>query len=192
MSHIMVDIESIDTELSAVVISIGAVVFKDDGSTGEESLGPRFYAEMTDDLDTQVAAGRTISPDTVKWWMAQTKEAQKVFKPTIHDNKDFRLSTIECLGEFGRFIGSNGAREVQLWGNGSDFDNAIIADLYKSMKMAKPWSFGKNRCFRTLKNLAPKRTEVLRAGVHHNALDDAISQALHAQNIFKWLKQSQS
>ena len=67
MNHIMVDIETLDTVQSAVVLSIGAVAF--DPHTKE--LGEKFYVEFTTDLQAQQRLGRTISADTVTWWMQQ-------------------------------------------------------------------------------------------------------------------------
>jgi exodeoxyribonuclease VIII len=71
---------------------------------------------------------------------------------------------------------------VELWGNGSDFDNVILGDAYEAAAMRRPWSYNKSRCFRTALADAPeaererlwKRYSV---GVGHNALDDALRQA---------------
>jgi exodeoxyribonuclease VIII len=40
------------------------------------------------------------------------------------------------------------------------------------------WEFWKDRCYRTIKNCYPD-VPFDRRGTHHNALDDARSQALH-------------
>ncbi len=50
--------------------------------------------------------------------------------------------------------------------------------------MEEPWNFWNNRCYRTLKNLHPK-IELVRTGVHHHALADAKTQALHLLEILK-------
>jgi hypothetical protein len=179
-THIMVDIETLDTEQSAVVLSIGAVAF--DPVTG--LLGEKFYVEMTDDLTTQQKLGRTISADTVKWWISQGALAKQVFTedPKVENN---RMPTTHALIEFDRFIERcGGGKNIQLWGNGSDFDNVIIGSLYASFQMKKPWSYSKNRCYRTKKAENPQ-VPLKREGTHHNALDDAITQALHLIEIYK-------
>ena len=51
MNHIMLDLETLDTSPSAVVLSSGAVAF--DPYTN--ALGDRFYVEMTEDVGTQQA-----------------------------------------------------------------------------------------------------------------------------------------
>ena len=183
MKHIMLDLETLDTTSSAVVISIGAVAF--DPHTN--ALGDRFYVEMTEDTAAQQARGRTISGDTVRWWMQQSEAARRVFSESI-DGVD-RVSTIKALSLFDHFVAANGGRDVELWGNGADFDNIILGTLYDSFGLRKPWSYSRNRCYRTMKNLGigPRRP-LVREGTHHNALDDAITQAVHLQEIFACLK----
>lgn len=188
MNHIMVDIETLDTQQSAVVLSIGAVVF----DPHSKALGETFYVEFTDDLASQQIKGRTISADTVRWWMMQSDAAKVVF--ANRDAADLivkgkinvasRLSTEDGLNEFSHFVARNGGNKVELWGNGSDFDNVIIGSLYDSFDMIKPWSYGKNRCYRTMKRVFGENVPLVRQGVHHNGLDDAITQAVHLQEIF--------
>ena len=179
----MVDIETLDTVQSAVVLSIGAVVF----DPYSNSLGEQFYVEFTGDLDLQQKVGRTISGDTVAWWMSQGAAAKHVFAdpPPVGVR---RVSTAQGLSEFATFIERNGGKNVQLWGNGADFDNVIIGSLYDSFGLKKPWSYGKNRCYRTMKRMFGDDVPMSREGVHHNGLDDAITQAVHLQEIFACIK----
>ncbi len=185
MKHIMLDLETLDTATSAVVISIGAVAF--DPETN--ALGDTCYLELTEDIAAQQARGRTISGDTVRWWMQQDVLAKRVFSvPPAEDVE--RVSTVEALSRFNLFVADNGGRDAAvMWGNGADFDNAILSSLYDTFGAYKPWSYSRNRCYRTLKNLGigPHKPRV-REGVHHNALADAITQAVHLQEIFACLK----
>lgn len=182
-THIMVDLETLDTRQSAVVTAIGAVAF-DPYSDG---VGEQFYAELTNDLAVQQRVGRTISADTVLWWMRQGQAAQQLFMPS----EQSRFATAEALDLFRLFIDDNGGRDAELWGNGSDFDNVILGSLYEDFGIKRPWSYSRNRCFRTMKNIhgAPGKDE--RIGVHHNALDDAFTQAKHLQKIMRHLKSEQ-
>jgi exodeoxyribonuclease VIII len=68
--------------------------------------------------------------------------------------------------------------DCKLWGNGASFDNAILANAYAALKMEQPWAFWNDRCYRTIKAMHPKQKQQ-HLGTHHNALDDAISQAEH-------------
>lgn len=183
MKHIMLDLETLDTASSAAVISIGAVAF--DPYTN--ALGDKFYVETVEDIAAQQARGRTISGDTVRWWMQQDVSAKRVFATPPPDGVE-RVSTLEALTRFALFVIDNGDRDVELWGNGADFDNAILGSLYDAFGLHKPWSFGRNRCYRTMKSIGigPRKPQV-REGTHHNALDDAITQAIHLQEIFACL-----
>jgi len=186
MNHIMLDLETLDTTSSAVVVSIGAVAF--DPET--DVLGDKFYVELTDDIAAQQKHGRTISGDTVRWWMQQNVLAKQVFSTSPPDGVE-RVDTLEALVRFGIFVAANGDRDAQIWGNGADFDNIILGTLYDAFELRKPWSYSRNRCYRTMKNLGiePSKPQK-REGVHHNALDDAITQAIHLQQIFAHLRTS--
>jgi exodeoxyribonuclease VIII len=180
MHNIMLDLETLDTTSTAVVLSIGAVAFDPYGSV----LGDKFYVELTEDLADQQTRGRTISASTVKWWLGQSVMARQVFTDPPQQGVD-RRTTAQGLHKFATFVASNGGAGAFIWGNGADFDNVILASLYNAYKIPQPWHFGSNRCYRTLKSLHLPRLN--RQGTHHNALDDAVSQASHVQDIFRWL-----
>lgn len=75
-----------------------------------------------------------------------------------------------------------------IWGNGASFDNVILANAYRAASIQQPWAYWNDRCYRTLK----KRyldIALRRQGTHHNALDDAISQAEHLITIWKEKRQ---
>lgn len=184
MNHIMLDLETLDTATSAAVLSIGAVVFDPYTNT----LGDRFYVELTEDIDSQQKRGRTISGDTVIWWMQQGAQAKSVFVTAPHKPVG-RTNTVGALSRFSDFVAANGGRYAEIWGNGVLFDNAILGSLYDSFGVDRPWSFSRDRCYRTMKNIGvgPRRPQV-REGVHHNALDDAVTQATHLQEIFACLR----
>ena len=179
-SHVSFDIETLDTTSSALVLSIGAVKFnlEDDEAYDEikDDSDRCFYASL--ELQTQIDAGRTISADTLGWWMNQSREAQKVFT----ENK---FDTVGALCDLATFCkGTNFA-----WGNGNMFDNIIIRNLYGSYKMTYPYHFTRDLDLRTLKIAAgnPKiqiHTEA-DTNVKHNALDDAVFQAVLAQQFWK-------
>lgn len=187
MNHIMLDLETLDTGSDAVVIGIGAVVFDPES----QELGDTFYVEMSGDIDTQQRLGRTISGNTLNWWMGQSPEAKAIFsKDGV--SPDIRTFTYDALERFKSFVEANGAREAVLWGNGASFDNVILRNLYTALGMVAPWEFYNDRCYRTVKDLATKLHNPEfqeRIGTHHNALDDAMTQAVRLQRAFAYLKQ---
>ena len=67
---------------------------------------------------------------------------------------------------------------IGVWGNGASFDNVILSESYYRAAILRPWPFWKDRCYRTIKTIYPD-VELVRSGTHHNALDDARTQAEH-------------
>lgn len=167
MEHLMIDLETMGTRPGCPVLSIGAVYF--DPKMGE--LGESYYGVAYSD---QSAYGLKPEKETVDWWARQSAEAQKVFE----DPK--RIFLPEMLWEFDNFILNK--KDTKVWGNGANFDNPVLAAAYHATGKALPWSFWNDRCYRTVKNLAP-HVKLVRQGEHHNALDDARSQAMHLMDI---------
>lgn len=180
MIDVMVDLETMGQGPGCPVLSIGAVYF--DPKTAE--LGAEMYSVVN--YESCLAAGLIPDQSTVDWWSKQSPEARKVLDaanaPQKKRGKQPNLLLQDALAEFSGFCDAAGKRSVRVWGNGSDFDNAILAHCYKLVGCGLPWEFWNNRCFRTLKSLSGLKME--RSGTHHNALDDAKTQALHAGRIF--------
>jgi exodeoxyribonuclease VIII len=162
MNNIMLDLETMSTKNNAVIVSIGAVFFD------KRELGDEFYIVL--DVREQQQMGRHISADTMRWWLDQSAEARSVFKES-------GVAAAKGLLMFNEFVSKSSGRPI-MWGNGSDFDNAILGSLHDDLGMPRPWSFSDNRCYRTLKNVVqPVGNLPIRAGTYHNALDDAKYQA---------------
>ena len=172
LNDLSVDLETLSASSDAMIVSIGAI--RCDFETGE--TGDTFY-EVIDVEQYGGDAREAVNGSTLKWWMKQSDAARAVFN-------DLRALPLELvLDKFRAYIGRD-HQTVRIWGNGSDFDNVILANLYKSFKQVPPWDFFNNRCYRTLKSMVPA-VRMARKGTHHNALDDAISQAEHAIAIHK-------
>lgn len=157
--HVMIDLETVDSRPTAAILSIGAVVFHGAGA------GREFYIPV--DVESCKAVGMTESAETLAWWAKQSEQARSVFNDP--DRKPIRFA----LGELARFVDP----DARVWGNGAAFDNAILANAYAACGMRLPWKFWNDRCYRTIAAFA--RTRRVQSGTHHNALDDAKSQAEH-------------
>lgn len=177
--HISIDLETLDTKPSAVVLSVGLAAFNPD--TG--AVFDTHYTQFSN-LESQVERGRTISPSTVRWWMGRSEDARR----TITDT-DGASSMVQGLFEVREFFQKHAATLEGVWGNGSDFDNAILGSLFETYNDKQPWAYHLNRCLRTLKNfqLPDNFVEPARVGTHHHALDDAVYQAQHIMAISKAL-----
>lgn len=168
--NVMLDLETMGNGSNAAIIAIGAVAFDKAG------MHNQFYQQVS--LASSVAIGMECDPSTVMWWMQQSDEARGAFK----DNE--KAMTINAaLIEFSKWFAEIGGKEV--WGNGASFDNVILANAYKKTGLVQPWKFWDDRCYRTIKALKPQFA-IERKGTHHNAVDDAQTQAEHLIRIFGW------
>lgn len=167
--NVMVDLETYGTVPGCVMLSIGAVAF--DPYT--QTLGPAFYCVIN--IADQQEKGLHVDENTVKWWSSQSLEAREV----ITQAEEAGCTLTEALNKFTAYLTEFGIKSVKLWGNGSDFDNAILACGYRAIGQTAPWIPWNNRCYRTLKNMVKVPSQT-RQGTYHNALDDAKTQALHA------------
>jgi exodeoxyribonuclease VIII len=165
---VMLDLETFDTKPSALVLAIGAVRFDKNG------VHASFYRVLSS--GDQQAHGRTMSASTALWWMQQEDAARR----EVANPRDIQ-SVEGALRDFAEFVLDVDVDGV--WGNGSDFDNAILGSLYDAYGLHKPWAYHQNRCYRTLKALYQRRRGRLgavRDGTPHHALDDAMGQARQA------------
>lgn len=165
--NVMVDLETLGKRAGCKVLAIGAQVFTPTG--GEQS----FYRV----IDRNSQPDLLEDPDTVAWWAKQSKEAQaRLFADDV-----VKVDLKVALSDFTAWVNTLGG-EVLVWGNGADFDNPILSAAYDSVGLPQAWGPWNGRCYRTLKGLRPA-IKLVRQGVHHDALDDARSQADHAVEI---------
>lgn len=169
MNDIMVDLETLGRAAGCKVLSIGAVPFGPSGLGSSE-----FYVAIDEDSQPWLHE----DPDTRAWWMKQSADARRVFTDPS------KVPLPVALERFSQWCQSIASRvKLNCWGNGSEFDNSILIAAYRhpGVTAPLPWTWGA-RCFRTLKNLG-RKIPFERQGTHHNALDDARTQAEHAVRI---------
>jgi exodeoxyribonuclease VIII len=161
MKHVMVDLETMGNGGNAPIIAIGAVKFDITGTKGAP-----FYANV--DLQSCMDVGMECDASTIMWWLEQSGDARERLKFPVPDD----VSTV--LRAFSAWFGDS----EYLWGNGAAFDNVILNNAYRKVGQEPPWNFWNDRCYRTLKSQFAA-VPMERVGTHHNAVDDAQSQAEH-------------
>lgn len=168
MDDVMIDLETMGNGPDAAIIAIGAVEF----DINKKQVGERFYVAV--DLATAIEAGGVMDASTVLWWFDQSNEARRVFT-------EEGAHIANALHKFAVWMEKRGGG-VRVWGNGAAFDNVVLASAYRRNQTPQPWKYWNDRCYRTVKSLAPG-VKMKRTGTHHNAVDDAESQALHLIDI---------
>lgn len=165
--EIMLDLETMGNGSNSAIIAIGAVSFDKSG------VKNKFYQQVS--LQSSIDAGMMMDASTVLWWLQQSDAARQAFK----DNEKAKLIS-DVLKMFSSFCSDEKA--CGMWGNGAAFDNVLLSNAYRKCGIIQPWKFWNDRCYRTMKSIYPVH-EIKRVGTHHNAVDDAESQALHLISI---------
>lgn len=176
MQDVMVDLETLGTVPGAVIMSIGAVAF-DALTMDDVGFNIIVHRPSCEELFLEV------SKETEAWWQRQSEEAKGILERSMDPNASVPLTV--ALERFNKYLGRFGGLSkpgVRVWGNGSDFDNALLAVCYDAARVKPGWYFWNNRCYRTLKNQAPE-IEIVREGTYHDAFDDARDQTKHLQRI---------
>lgn len=169
MRKIMIDIESLGTKSTSVILSIGAIAFDESGH-----IGQGFYQRV--DIDSCLQRGLTVDGKTIEWWMDQSAEARAVFTEPAKP-----LSAV--LIDLGSAYDWN---DTEIWANGSNFDIPILENAYNACGLVIPWKFWNVRDYRTVKNMFSKEffnTVCVEPVVAHHALEDARAQALTLQAL---------
>ena len=133
--EMMIDIETLDVKPTAVVLSVGAVAFERSGQ-----IRDRFYRVL--DVQKQTKLGRTVSFDTVQWWMDQEPDAQAEAFATVRQRV---ADVLTDLNAYCRKYDSN-----TYWALGPQFDYIILESLHDQMGSSVPWSHGQLRDVRTM------------------------------------------
>lgn len=181
----VVDLETLGKSAGAVIASIGVVIVDVGQRMG---IVDEFYSRVA------LSQGRLREADTLAWWEQQKVKNPEAWvevfssgaRPSLH-------YVLEALAKFlGRHFDQVGP--VELMGNGSEFDNVLLADAYDKWGIEQPWQFRGNQSLRTavwmgrkLLDIDPKY-DLQFDGIQHHALHDARHEAkylLHIMGAFK-------
>lgn len=136
---VVIDLETLDTAETAVVVTISAIKFNRFGGIVE--LCNQGCSEFSQYINVteQLINGRTTSGGTLEWWRNQSDEAKRSL---------LNSAEVEPVGEALKdltvFIDG-----CQLFSRGTDFDFKILADMFKQLDMKVPWKFNQVRDVRT-------------------------------------------
>ena len=180
-TDVMLDLETLDTTVNAVILSIGAVAFSIDKVEDPKDMligTPDRRFEITINPDGQL--GRTSSASTFFWWLQQSDNARERL---VECEKHPLYYSLEQFKKWALMIGAE-----RLWGNGAAFDNAILRSAYNQCGIRHPFTFRQDYCYRTifgLKRHLWTNTLNTEGMTPHVALHDAIVQACTLQRIIK-------
>lgn len=177
--QVMLDIETLGTSVDSAVTAIGAVAFNPHTL---ELCQNTFYQPIA--IADAMKYGN-VDGNTLDWWFRQSNEATAMYR--LPPEK--YVTTPTALQEFKDWAYQNLCVKDHLtvWGNGAAFDNVIMHALFKKVTGDTAWHFWNDRCYRTIKAMHPT-IKASRIGVHHNAMEDALTQAVHLLEILKYYR----
>jgi hypothetical protein len=164
----MLDLETWGTGNDAVPVSLGACRF-----TADEIID-NFHVAI--DPGSCVALGLKMDAGTLLWWM--DRDRREALDRWLSMGK---VDLASALVGFSDWVSIR--QPVAIWGNGSTFDNIILRSAHAACGLEYPVRFWQDLCYRSMKQQTAIPIE--RSGIHHDALDDAISQARHLQAIWR-------
>lgn len=190
---LMMDIETMGTKPTAPILSIGACLFNPHVMNTYEYLSDYAFV-VTVDLEDAVKFSSGVEAGTVKWWLAQSDAAiKRLVEGELLNLKD-ALTRLWAFA-LDRTRGPAHLRQLpvpeRIWAKSPDFDCKIVEHACSQTGVAYPFRYFNQRCVRTATDLAFPDGEhsrpVFKAGVHHDARDDAINQALMVQACYRKL-----
>ena len=161
MNRLMLDFETLDVAECPVILSMGAVVFNENG------IIDCIYEKI--DKQSCLDLGCTISQETVDWWEQQT-EAARAAAFGGKTNIGYAMGMLVDLYK------KHECEEI--WSKGAIADIRWANNILDKLGLQKPWKFWEEMCFRTYLKYSPK-VDFQPSGEAHNALDDATNQAKH-------------
>lgn len=173
--NIMVDIETLGTDLDAVIASIGAVAFT------RNSIRDKFKRNINFDQKW-----RSFSASTLEWWFHQNELALKA----LFDPKPVDLD--HALRDFILFVKKS--KPQTIWANGITFDIPILRSAIHQCGRDVPWKYSKEMCLRPIRfigneiDLNYREFKKASGLILHDSLSDAIIQAEYLMAVVKKLE----
>lgn len=180
----VIDLETGSTTARSVILSVGITTL--DAITFEK-IG-QIYINVNPYCPDN--SKREWCNETRSWWQGQSKEAiEEAMR--VADTVPL-LRAMEQVKAYVKILEETG--DVHVFGNGSEFDLAILANAFEQLEIKTPWGFGNAQSIRTIVWIGQtyfgvdfKKSEVFQ-GTKHNALHDSNHEARYAAKTLKYIK----
>jgi hypothetical protein len=165
MMNICFDFETLDTTVTSIIISLGAVAFNSD-------ITDEFYQTL--DVKEQVGK-RTVSTSTIEWWLTRPT----LFADTIKSGEPMKRVATNFILWCRKHIN----KDSYVFIKGPGFDLPIMSYFLKDYGYKEPWEYWQCLDVRTLQKVnnwnmeSSKFKDKFPPGDLHNALIDSKIQA---------------
>lgn len=183
---IVFDFETLDTEETGIILSMGVVVFDITANNTFDELVMQGM-EIFFDQDLQRERGRTESADTRAWWERQGDEAQRCLNPDVAlDPKKLHV----YLNRLYNAISFQPDRKNTRWFSRGSFDDHFLKNMCRSFGIDMPYKYWCWRDSRTYldalgignRNQKMDKPEQM---IAHNAHHDAAFDAYMLQHFYR-------
>lgn len=178
-SHLMMDIETLNTNYDSVILSIGLAKFNPFGHGVIDVL------ELKPTIEDQTTIyHRTIDDNTLAWW---SKQPQEVIDSTFDDAG--RMPFADCMEVLYHYAWN----QKRIWANGTVFDISIVEHAFRQTLTDRPqpvpWPFYDVRDTRTVYEMTNVSLKDKKYGskTTHNAVEDTIHQVIVLQDSYRKL-----
>ncbi|MCX8596764.1 3'-5' exoribonuclease [Gilliamella sp. B3486] len=191
INTVIIDIETLDTAPTAVILSIGAFAFDRfdlnetleniKNSSIQENEGPHHLYYVCNLNDQLILSKRTISQSTINWWRDQSWSS---IKPLFFGNRQPKL--FETLAFLIRKINkwTEINPKIMFYFRGADFDPVILKNAFSEYGLPTPWEYYNVRDVRTYIDALSGDDSGYLDGhklsfnyIKHNSLHDAMRDA---------------
>lgn len=173
---VMIDLETIGTRPDAQILQIGAVFFEAK-SRGKILNDKPFnkYCKVQDGLGS-------VDHDTLAFWLNQA--AGNKAHPMVlgfSEKAELMEDVLADLLVWPQEIQLTWGDIETVWSKPSNFALPILASAFNKFGAEAPWDHRATRCLRTLLAIKGEPEVDWQGLTHHDALDDAIGQAMTVQ-----------
>lgn len=175
-----IDFETMSLRPNALLLSVGVVVFDPNKvQTYNELYSGSPTLELVFDQTHQVEKyGRHLCPDTAEWWDRQDSTARgKIFEAPMR--YEFAHGMRILREWIAAFAECNDATD--LWVKGAIADGVWFEDAMRAVGLKSPIHYRKIKCLRVRADDTGIPCPVVPQALPHNALSDALVQAMWVQ-----------
>ncbi len=172
---IMLELETLGTRPDATIIQIGAVLF-------EPVYGGKILNGKGFNRHVLVQDGTgSIDHSTICFWLTE-KSAAKMGRE-LETKADPLAEVLKAFVEWPKTSHGLDWENINgIWANPSDFDFPVLKSAFAKLGVDAPWDRRATLCARTLFNMVGGKPDIdWTSFIPHDALDDAVGQAMQVQ-----------
>lgn len=162
-TDLMIDLETLDTKTSAVILQIGWCFF-DRNNPARKKFTRGWFPNTQEQIDM----GFTVSSNTMNWWI----QNMDMYKIQLEAQ---RLDLHTVVDQMHNIYGGAASYSTQVWAKGTTFDIPILSKIFEP-----PWQYRHIQDLRTLKLITPHKFDKENHQLHE-AVADATHQAEEVQ-----------